>query len=191
MKRVGQKFQILDILYRFGSKVILCKMITLWYTYQKLLNVEHHHCISMPGPIKKQIFHNISFLPHFSLIKVFVIIVLVRWLFRKNILKIENFDLGSSHIFACNSKPCTFTAKCFIQSCWEKHTSLQQNLACSWIQWNYNLCPWGEPFQFLAHRLEIIHSSCKQMDQGLNIVCNICSDLWYAHFWSTFSCPNS
>ena len=55
-------------------------------------------CMYFYGPVKKNIFHNTSCLPHSHL---------VWWRFNKNISKKKNFDLFFeilAHIFASNSK---------------------------------------------------------------------------------------
>ena len=46
-------------------------------------------------PIKNKMFHNTSFLPHFHWKKCLSWLGLVWWIFRKNISKLKNFDLGS------------------------------------------------------------------------------------------------
>ena len=99
-------------------------MITLRYSYQKLQSVEHRHvnlwyskqlteiwclkdcifiCISIYWPIKKQMFHNTTFLPHFHCKKKWfflLLICLVWWLARKNIKNVKFLGL----YFAYNSK---------------------------------------------------------------------------------------
>ena len=108
------------------------KMITLWYFYQKLnmscmiWDLKDCNLCILYGPIKKQMFHTISFLPRFHWKKVFDMTL------RKNVLKIKLTLVPNSNQFYNKEPHLVIMGHIFLtlwtllckEPYWERHISL-------------------------------------------------------------------